>query len=173
MVKGSQNKTHRGEGWSPSLWPLPQPPAPVQPKGHQLPPIPRRVPSASHAASRIGLMRKREPRGLSLVSQCGHAAGRQSAGGHKHARASHVPGSLPLITGWHPRRELTQVPLAAGGSIARLLRLGLGVQCPIPQAHCSQSEQAHRGQDGAKEQLLTLFLPSPSPSTSPVPWTHS
>ena len=49
MVKGSQNKTHRGEGWSPSPWPLPQPPAPVQPKGHQLPPHP---PSGAQCLSR-------------------------------------------------------------------------------------------------------------------------
>lgn len=34
IVKGSQNKTHRGEGWSSSPQPLPQQPAPVQPKGH-------------------------------------------------------------------------------------------------------------------------------------------
>ena len=34
IVKGSQNKTHRGEGWSSSPRPLPQQPAPVQPKGH-------------------------------------------------------------------------------------------------------------------------------------------
>ena len=55
---------------------------------------------------------------------------RDSAGGNKPSRASHGPGSPPAISqGGITRRELTQVPLAAGGSISWLLGLGLGVVC--------------------------------------------
>lgn len=103
----------------------PLPPFPCGPEGSAW----AGAPCPSHYPSQWPRARKRTEGSLTGFSDVDMPLG-DSTGGNKPSQASHGPGSLPEISqGGVTRRELTQVPLAAGGSISWLLGLGLGVVC--------------------------------------------